>query len=225
MARHGGLNLSNVCFMDMFPDQQTAIILQTNYMSDERALNILFELFDELLKPEILLRPSPPKPIVARVSDVMLGEYFNPTEGIVTLSHNDGQLLLNQEYPLICIGDGQYYYSIGELRFPATFLDDGLLSVRSIPYRHIQSVNFEPDFDQWKQYTGVFIDPFTPYPDVSEIRVHFETDQLLINDFPKRALSNTQFISSHGFYEFIGTDILQVKMGTRFVRKVNQKDP
>ncbi|MBZ0300214.1 MAG: beta-lactamase family protein [Anaerolineae bacterium] len=219
LVRHGGMNQSYNCFMEIFPDQQIAVVLQTNYMDDEGALNILFELFDELLKPTPPLRPPAPAEIPYRADEYLAGEYLNPVKGIQTISANEGHLILNGEYPLTGIGEGRFYYQIEELRFPVAFPDPGTLIVRGTPYHHLQRKTFEPDLAQWQALVGVFIDPFTPYPEETAIHVRFAEDRIWINDTAQEALSNNRFTSSDGLYEFLDEDTLQVCMGIRYVRR------
>ena len=51
------------------------------------------------------------------------------------------------------------------------------------------------------------------------IHVRFDNHQLWIDDKAQEALSNYKFVSSGGLFEFIEPDVLQVRMGTRYVRK------
>lgn len=223
LVRHGGMNLSYNCVMDTFPEQQLSVVLQSNYMADERAFNILFELYDHLLQPTAPLRPPAPPTVPEAIDANLTGEYFNPADGIVTLTKNDGQLILNDDYPLICIGQGRYYYLSDTLRFPVA-IEGEVLFVRSIPYQRLERPLFTPDLEQWSSYVGDFIDPLTPYPDETAIRVAFDGKQLLINDVPQDALSNTRFVSALGIYDFISTDLLQVRMGMRFERHNHSED-
>jgi CubicO group peptidase (beta-lactamase class C family) len=218
LIRHGGLNQSFNCFMELFPDRQTGVILQTNYMGDEEAINILFELFDELLKPTALLRPPEPEAIPCMTQDKLVGEYLNPTEGIKTISKQDTRLLLDEQHPLMCIEEGQYFYRSGTLRFPVAFPYDDILIVRGTVYRRLHRKNFEPDFGRWQSYAGVFIDPFTPYPDESAIHVRFDGGQISINNVLQEPLSNSQFVSSEGVYEFVDSNRLRVHAATCYVR-------
>ncbi|MAU10413.1 MAG: hypothetical protein CL607_11365 [Anaerolineaceae bacterium] len=218
LVHHGGRNLSFNCFLELFPDQQMAVVLQTNYMSDERGVNALFALFDELLQPTVPLRPPVPKTLPYKAQEKLAGEYLNPRDGIRTISINSNGLLLDDKYPLIRIGKTQYFYRSDALRFAVAFSFDDMLVVRGIPYRRLHREHFDPDYERWQSYTGVFVDPFTPYPEETAIPVHFEDNQIWINNVPQEALSNNRFVSSDGLYVFLSDDRLQVHMGTCYVR-------
>jgi hypothetical protein len=112
---------------------------------------------------------------------------------------------------------------VDALRFPVAFPYPDTLVVRGTPYRRLNQILFEPDFALWQTYAGVFVDPFTPFPDESAIHVHYENEQLWINNNAQEALSNSRFVSSDGLYEFIDASTLQVQMGTRFVRPRNNE--
>ncbi|MAS38161.1 MAG: hypothetical protein CL610_29460 [Anaerolineaceae bacterium] len=218
LVGHGGMNQSFNCFLKLFPDQQIALVLQTNYMGDEDALNIVFELFDELLQPSAPLRPPEPATVPDATQAQRVGEYINPARGIRTITLDNGQLMLDSQHALICIGEGQYVYRSDWLRFPVAFPYPDTLVVRGLPYTRLHREAFEPDLAQWQTYAGVFVDPFTPYPADSAIRVHFDQGRIWINDTVQEALSNTRFVSARGLYEFSGRGALQVQMGCHYVR-------
>jgi hypothetical protein len=133
----------------------------------------------------------------------------------------DDQLLLNGEDPLVCIGEGQYYYTSAALRFPVAFPLPDTMILRGLPYHRLERAPFDPDPALWQSYAGVFVDPFTPYPEEFAVQVRFDEGQLWINDRPQDALSNSRFVSAGGHFEFLGPDMLQVRMGTRFLRRPN----
>jgi hypothetical protein len=219
LVRHGGMNQSFNCFLGLFPDQQVAVVLQSNYMADDNALNTLFELYDELIKPSAPLRPPAPPEIAYAGAVELVGEYINPASGIQRISAANGHLVLNNHHPLICIAEGQYYYQSDTLRFPVAFPHSDTLIVRGTAYQRLTRTPFEANLDQWQAYAGVFIDPFTPYPDESAIEVRFDGVQVWINDIAQEALSNSLFVTSEGVFEFLGEDVLQVHMGTRYRRR------
>ena len=218
LVGHGGRNQSFNCYMKIFPDQQLAVVLQANYMGNEQPLNVIFELFDVLLKPSSPHHPHEPKTIPYVALDEWVGEYLNPMNGICTVSRNNDRLILDGHQSLICIQKGQYFYRLGGLRFPVTFPYKETMIVHGIPYKQIHRTPFQPDLTLWKSYEGMFIDPFTPYPYESAIHVRFDDGNLWINDVLQDALSNTQFVSSDGLYDFLGNKVIQIHMGTRYIR-------
>ncbi|MBZ0289560.1 MAG: hypothetical protein K8I30_18200, partial [Anaerolineae bacterium] len=147
-------------------------------------------------------------------------EYINPVKGIQAISSANGLLVLEEQYPLINIGDRRYFYRVDGLQFPVTFPYDEILVVRGTVYQRLDREEFEPDFTRWESYAGVFVDPFTPYPDETAVHVRFEDGQVWIDDVLQEALSNSQFVSSDGLYEFLDKNMLQIHMATRYVRSI-----
>ncbi len=219
MVRHGGHLFSSQYFFDLFPDQQSALILLTNASQDETLLQLVQTLYQQLLNlPESFVIESPlaPRPLPSLPLAACEGIYLQVEQGRLTaVIVEDDTLALFQDdegFPLFPYGPGQFYYVVGEgLRVPVTFLPevDGPvqhLLIDGTPYHRLEiDPTFEPDASQWRPFVGVYQE--TNNPNQEEIfHIRLEEEQLWVAqgqaEVAATPLGEGVFISPYGLMQF-----------------------
>lgn len=225
VARHGGMNLSYNCFFDLFPDEGIGLVLQTNFSNEDRLLELIVYLYDQVLglPSRGTVSVSPPQSVnVDRVKQTKyLGTYLNVELGRLTTvsADQDGlSLELNDEFvQLTAFGEGRYYCQLGSgLRIPVTFLPEVSGEVQHVmvggrPYQRLElDPAFEPNPELWKAYSGTYKDPNNRDTKAGfRVRLNREGKLMLERNGVEvncRPLNQNSFVSEFGFVEFVTID-------------------
>jgi CubicO group peptidase (beta-lactamase class C family) len=132
IVRHGGTNLSYECFFDLFPDDQAAVVLLTNYSHEDSLIDLWAALYDRALDlpHQGIAFLNKPAPISMPPDGERLqhdaGSYLNvETADLVRFFVADETLMLERGkslIPLVPFGDDRFYgaYPVAQRRTSRT---------------------------------------------------------------------------------------------------------
>lgn len=225
-ARHGGQNLSNNCYFDIFPNDGAAVIMLVNYGEDWRRVTELnIRLSDYVLGlPDVGVvfagRPEA-KSVQELDASCYTGTFVSYTYGLlIKMTVEGGQLYLEegeQRHELICHGEHQFYYDLEEtIVLAVAYFFDPAGNLTHImkggePFHPLELLPFKPDMITWRTFAGAYRDPSNwELNDI--IYVRFEDDQVLFkgglggDERPGRAINPDTFLTHLGYLQFLKTD-------------------
>ena len=225
MARHGGMNLSNNCYFDLFPDNQTGVILLTNYYNEGPLMELVAELYDYALgiphQGIVFLKKPPPLDVPPDHSQLQCyaGTFLRvETAELATFTVVDDVLVLErgaESTPLVPLGNDQFYAEFSErYRMPVAFSLDSNGMVRHAtiwrdPYHPVVlDPKLQPDLQLWKSFEGIYKDPSNSNPeDIFSVRLQ---DEMLFiaegeREVPCTTINRRCFLSKLGLFEFEDT--------------------
>lgn len=220
-ARHGGLNLSNNCFFDLFPDDNAGFILMVNYCYDHiRLMELVSYLADYALGlpyEGVVYRERPqttPSQLDLRRYE---GAFMSFTYGsLVNIGVQAGKLYLEEDgkqYEMVQWGRDVFYIDVTETFIQAVeFFFDPAGTLTHImksgePLHPIELLPFKSDIATWRSFAGAYRDPSNwELNDI--IYVRFGDDQLLFKEgiegkeAPGRAITPDTFLTHLGYLQF-----------------------
>ncbi len=217
-VRHGGMNLSNNCFFDLFPDENTAVITLTNYCNDPVLMEMICALYDEALGIEEKGLLYHPKPESVEADPAELKNYcglFLCVEfgQLVNVKLSNGTLKVkvdDNEREMVPIGNGRFYTEVTPtfrqmIQFvhkPNGDLDYMMMS--GAPY-HPWSIEDRIDTSNWPSWVGLYRDPTNHNPK-EVIDVVYENDVLYFSEDGEesegQAIGSATFLTHIGLVEF-----------------------
>lgn len=213
VVQHGGTNLSYGGYLHLIPDHKLGIVIQSNF-DDGAVSDVLFSIYDYYFEPREPLYPAAPLTIDEPDVDMSAcGDYVSEQLGLVRLSCGQNGLMLernDKKFPLNLIGENRYYYeqTFGDttLRIPVAIVKkvaSTYLIIGGMPYQPVTLPADDSNSEDWISFAGVYIDPFTPYPDETAIEVSVDRNPVTIDGLAGTALSVSKFATSSGVYEFL----------------------
>lgn len=222
VLRHGGMVLSYNCFFELLPEAGCGFVLLTNAAVEERLMELVVFLYDELLDlPHQGVEPLPaPEPIAIAGEQqrwpAYEGVFLNVEWGsLVEIAHRRGRLFLLQdgdELPLICIGPGEYYgVTDGGRRLPVAFVGKGQrvqhIMVAGQPYHRHRQESIAADGQRLQALSGSYRDPYN-MNDEEVLHLRYRRGQLWLHEgegdeYLCEPLSELAFRCALGFFELV----------------------
>ncbi|MEM7334771.1 MAG: serine hydrolase domain-containing protein [Chloroflexota bacterium] len=238
-VRHGGMNLSNNCFFDLFPEQKTAVIALTNYCNDPVLMEMICALYDEVLgidEKGIIYQPKPERvPMPSIALGACCGTFLCVEMGqLLELSVRNGELVAEtngNEYPLVPIGNGRFYIEITKtyrqmIKFEFKSADDlDYAMIGGMPF-HPWEIETDIDVSGWSAWAGVYQDPTNKNPNEMMV-VTIENGEFAISEDGEcsigQAISSRAFLTHVGLVEANKTQegqaFLTIGKATRYFKK------
>lgn len=237
---HGGMGMSYNCFYYLFPDNQSGMILLTNYCDDPKLMELVGALYDNALDMPYkgLIPVEKPSIESIQLSREQMAEYVGTyiwieEAEVVTVGSTKEELVLERggnPYPLIAVGDDRFYSDAYELYRPtiAFVRNDAGLIVHALvdgePYNPITiDSKLVPDLTLWGSYEGIYKDPTNC--NLKEVfRVRIQNDAVIFSEGDDEgtgiAVDLHTFISELGYFDFLddesGKKILRWGRATRY---------
>ncbi|MEM7125577.1 MAG: serine hydrolase domain-containing protein [Chloroflexota bacterium] len=223
VAGHGGMNMSYNCFFYLFPEDESGVVLMTNYADDPLYMEIVVLAYDTATgllhrgiipveKPTALeMQPTPEE------LQQYVGTYVWIEESeLATVTVENDTLVLDRggnQRKLVAIGAHQFYAEAHEFYRPTVaFVHNaaGELTHAQIdgePYNPIEfDHNLEPDLTLWDSFVGVYKDPSNCNLD-EVFRVRLDGDTLYFAEGDEETtctpVNQRTFLSDLLYFEFV----------------------
>jgi CubicO group peptidase (beta-lactamase class C family) len=217
---HDGRDSTYVTAFHLFPHDNAALLLMTNYANEDALAELLVTLYDYVLDLPYqgVVRLAKPATIpIFQNLDSYQGTFLNVGYGVIAdFFVKDSHLFLHWEgkdIKLIHFGKHQFYGELSELKtIPVTFLENTTdlfqhVMIFGNPYHRLTpNEDHKPDLQLWQTYEGIYKDPSNTDPNAL-LSVKLQEGVLELSEGTGwkshcQPLDDTLFLAEGGVVEF-----------------------